>query len=181
MRLTVLPDPAAVSLFFCSGVMRMRVVVLGIGNVLMSDEGIGVHAVEALQQRYQLPDNVEVVDGGTTGMELLPDLHGAEQLIVVDAVRVGQPPATVVRMEGDEVPEFFKTKLSPHQVGLCDVLAALRFSGGAPERVVLIGVQPVSLEMKMELSPEVAERMDHILELLTGELAAIGSPARLRV
>lgn len=158
----------------------MRVVVLGIGNILMSDEGIGVHAVEALQQRYRLPDNVEVVDGGTTGMELLPDLQGAQHLIVVDAVRVGVPPATVVRMEGDEVPAFFKTKISPHQVGLSDVLAALRFSGGAPDHVVLIGVQPVSLEMAMELSPQVAARMDEVLALVTAELATIGVPAQAR-
>ncbi|PKU23111.1 HyaD/HybD family hydrogenase maturation endopeptidase [Telmatospirillum siberiense] len=159
----------------------MRVVILGIGNILMSDEGIGVHAVEALQQRFLLPDNVEVVDGGTTGMELLPDLQGAHDLIVIDAVRVGAAPGSVVRLEGEEVPAFFKTKLSPHQVGLCDVLAALRFSGGAPERVVLIGVQPVSLEMAMELSPDVAAKMDRVLELVTEELAAIGSPARARV
>ncbi len=158
----------------------MRVVVLGIGNILMSDEGVGVHAVEALQQRFTLPDNVEVVDGGTTGMELLPDLQGARHLIVVDAVRVGAPPATVVRLEGEEVPAFFKTKLSPHQVGLCDVLAALRFSGGAPDRVVLIGVQPVSLDMAMQLSPEVAACLDRVLELVVAELAAIGSPAQAR-
>lgn len=159
----------------------MRVVILGIGNILMSDEGIGVHAVEALQQRFLLPDNVDVVDGGTTGMELLPDLQGAQHLIVVDAVRVGVAPGTVVRLEGDEVPAFFKTKLSPHQVGLSDVLAALRFSGGEPERVVLIGVQPVSLDMAMELSPEVAAKMDRVLELVTAELATIGAPAQAKV
>jgi hydrogenase maturation protease len=159
----------------------MRVVVLGIGNVLMSDEGIGVHAVEALQQRFVLPDNVEVVDGGTTGMELFPDLQGAQHLIVVDAVRVGEPPGTVVRLEGDEVPAFFKTKISPHQVGLSDVLAALRFSGGAPDHVVLIGVQPVSLELSMELSPQVAALIDQVLGMVTHELAAIGFPAVARV
>jgi hydrogenase maturation protease len=158
----------------------MRVVVLGIGNLLMSDEGIGVHAVEALQRRFVLPDIVEVVDGGTTGMELLPDLQGAGHLIVIDAVRVGKPPGSVVRLEGDAVPAFFKTKLSPHQVGLSDVLAALRFSGSAPEHVVLIGVQPVSLDLKMELSPEVAARLDQVLDLVTAELAAIGCPAQVR-
>ncbi|MTJ84362.1 MAG: HyaD/HybD family hydrogenase maturation endopeptidase [Telmatospirillum sp.] len=155
----------------------MRVVVLGIGNMLMTDEGIGVHAVEALQRRFILPDAVAVVDGGTTGMELLPDLENADHLIVIDAVRVGKPPATVVRLEGDDVPAFFKTKLSPHQVGLSDVLAALRFSGQAPRHVVLIGVQPVSLEMGMELSPDVARRLDEVLDLVSAELATIGVPA----
>ena len=159
----------------------MRVVVLGVGNVLMSDEGVGVHAVDALQQRYVLADGVEVVDGGTTGMELLPELQGADRLIVVDAVRVGRPPASVVRLEGDEVPAFFKTKLSPHQVGLSDILAALRFSGKAPEQVVLIGVEPLSLDLAMELSPQVAACMDQVLALVTAELAAFGRPAQLRV
>ncbi len=158
----------------------MRVVVLGIGNVLMSDEGVGVHAVEALERRFILPKDVEVVDGGTTGMELLPDLEDAEQLIVIDAVRVGKPPASVVRLTGDDVPAFFKTKLSPHQIGLCDVLAALRFSGKEPGRVVLIRVQPVALELNMSLSPQVAARLDEVVDLVAAELSSIGRPAVAR-
>jgi hydrogenase maturation protease len=152
----------------------MRVVILGIGNVLMSDEGVGVHAVTALQDRFRLPDGIAIVDGGTTGMELLPDLEDVDHAIVIDAVRVGQPPATIVRLAGDDVPAFFKTKLSPHQVGLCDVLAALRFSGHAPGRVVLIGVQPDSLAMGMELSPAVAGRIEAVLDLVVAELDALG-------
>ena len=155
----------------------MRVVVLGVGNVLMADEGVGVHAVERLQSRFRLAEDIEVVDGGTTGMELLPMLHGADQLIIVDAVRVGKPPGSVVRLEGDEVPAFFKTKLSPHQIGVSDMLAALKFGGGAPARVVMIGVQPVSLELSMDLSPEVAARLDEVVGLVCDELAALGRPA----
>ena len=158
----------------------MRVVVLGIGNMLLSDEGVGVHAVEALQKTFMLADDVEVVDGGTTGMELLPMLHGTDHLIVVDAVRVGKPPATVIRLVDDEVPAFFKTKLSPHQVGLSDVLAALRFGGGGPGHVVLIGVQPVSLDLSMELSPAVAACLPEVLDLVVEELRAIGRPATRR-
>jgi len=154
----------------------VRVVVLGVGNVLMADEGVGVHAVERLQSRFRLPEDIEVVDGGTTGMELLPMLHGADQLIIVDAVRVGQPPGSIVRLEGDEVPAFFKTKLSPHQIGVSDMLAALQFGGGAPGRVVMIGVQPVSLELSMELSPPVAARLDEVVGLVCDELTAMGRP-----
>lgn len=159
----------------------MRVVVLGIGNVLMSDEGIGVHAIEALEARYDLPAEVEVIDGGTCGMELLPDLQGSDHLIVVDAVRAGQPEAGIVRLEGDDVPAFFKTKLSPHQVGLSDVMAALRFGGGEPGHVVLIGVKPVVLELSMELSPAVAARVDEVVGMVVSELAAIGMAARVKV
>lgn len=158
----------------------MRVVVLGIGNSLMSDEGVGVHALAALEQRYEFADDVDLVDGGTTGMELLPDLEDADHLIVVDAVRVGKPPASVVRMSDEEVPAFFKTKLSPHQIGLSDVLAALRFSGREPGRVVLIGVQPVSMDLNMSLTPEVAARLDEVIGLVVAELAAIGLAPKAR-
>ncbi len=152
----------------------MRVVVLGIGNLLMSDEGVGVHAAWALQEAFVLPSEVEVVDGGTTGMELLPELEDLDHLIVIDAVRLGKPPGTVARLVGDDVPAFFKTKLSPHQVGLSDILATLRFAGRSPGRIVLIGIEPASLEMGMALSAAVAPRVDEVVALLVGELTAIG-------
>jgi hydrogenase maturation protease len=157
-----------------------KAIVLGIGNVLLSDEGVGVHAVKALVQQYNLGKDVEVVDGGTTGMELLPDLEGADHLVVIDAIRAGQPRASVVRLEGDQVPAFFKTKISPHQVGLSDVLAALAFKGHAPAHVVLIGVQPVTLSLGMNLSPEVNARLDDVLTLVVRELATCGHPATAR-
>ncbi len=148
----------------------MRIVVLGIGNVLLSDEGVGVHAVEALQARYRLPDSVDVVDGGTAGMELIRHVGGADCLIVVDCVRVGQPPGSVVVLQDDEIGAFFKTKLSPHQVGLSDLLATAALLGEKPGRVVLVGVQPVSLETAMQLSPEVEGRMDAVLDAVVAEL-----------
>ena len=104
----------------------MRIVVLGVGNILLSDEGVGVRTVQKLEEDYLIPDGVEVIDGGTTGMEMLDDLGHADHLIIVDAMRSGKPPATITRLAGAEVPVFFRTKLSPHQVGLSDVLATLR-------------------------------------------------------
>jgi hydrogenase maturation protease len=158
----------------------MRVVVLGIGNSLMSDEGFGVHAIEALEKRYQMAEGVEVVDGGTTGMELFPELQGADHLVVVDAVRAGQPEGGIVRLTGDDVPAFFKTKLSPHQIGLSDILAALRFAGFSPQSIVLIGVKPVSLDLCMELTPQVAACIDPVVAMVADELTALGVPPRLR-
>ncbi len=125
----------------------MRVAILGVGNTLMSDEGIGVHAIDALVERYDFPAEVEIVDGGTTGMELLPELEGLDHLIVVDAVRVGKPGGSIVRLAGEEVPVFFKTKISPHQIGLSDIFATLRFKGNPPKEIVIIGVQPESLDL----------------------------------
>ncbi len=152
-----------------------RTVVLGIGNVLLSDEGVGVHAIKVLAQRYEQSNQVEFVDGGTAGMELLPLLEGAHHLIVVDAIRCGQPPASIVRLEGEQVPAYFKTKLSPHQIGLSDVLAALAFKGTVPGQVVLVGVQPVKLSLGMELSPEVSVRLEEVVSMVETELAKLQS------
>ena len=157
-----------------------RVLVLGAGNILLSDEGIGVRVVEALQQRYRVPEEVEVLDGGTCGMDLLDVIAGRDRLILVDAVDTGSPPGTVVRLEDDQIPAVFRTRSSPHQLGLPDVLALLRLLEAAPARVTVIGVQPASLDIGLELTPPIAERLDVLVEMVAGELAAIGLPASRR-
>jgi len=154
----------------------MRIIVLGVGNTLLSDEGVGVRAIERLAQDYRLPPEVEIIDGGTTGMEMLEDLSGTDHLLIVDAVRSGKPPATMVRIAGDDVPVFFKTKLSPHQIGLSDVLATLAFMGEAPGTVTVIGVEPVSLGTSMALSPEVEAILPRVVDQLVAELRLIGVP-----
>lgn len=159
----------------------MRIVVLGVGNILLSDEGVGVRAIERLQQEYELPPEVVIVDGGTTGMEMLEDLSNADHIVIIDAVRAGRPPASILRLADDEVPVFFRTKLSPHQIGLSDVLATLAFIGEAPGGVTVIGVEPVSLATGMELSPEVEMRMPDLMELLVTELRELGVPVRSRL
>lgn len=158
----------------------MRVVVLGIGNILLTDEGVGVRVVERLERDYRLPEAVEVIDGGTCGMEMLEQLEDLDALIVVDCVRFGQPPATPVLLKGDDVPVFFKTKLSPHQVSLSDVLASLEFTNRAPKRTVIVGMQPASMELGMDLSPAVAARVDELLAMTLAELRAIGITAEPR-
>ena len=158
----------------------MRVVVLGIGNILLSDEGVGVRVIERLDQRWRLPPEVEVIDGGTCGMEMLEQLEDLDALIVVDCVRFGQPPATPVLLKGDDVPVFFKTKLSPHQVSLSDVLASLEFTNRAPRHTVIIGMQPASMELGMELTPAVAAGVDELLAMALAELRAIGIEAEPR-
>ena len=94
----------------------MRIVVLGVGNILLSDEGIGVRAVEELDRRYRLPPEVVLLDGGTSGMELLDDLARCDLLVMADCVRAGNPPGTLLRLKDEEIPALFRTKLSPHQV-----------------------------------------------------------------
>ena len=155
-----------------------RVLVLGAGNILLSDEGIGVRVVEALQQRYRFPEEVEVLDGGTCGMDLLDVIAGRDHLILVDAVDTGSPPGTVVRLGDDQIPAVFRTRSSPHQLGLQEVLALLRLLDAAPARVTVIGVQPASLDIGLELTPRIAQRLDGLVEMVADELAAIGLPPR---
>jgi hydrogenase maturation protease len=108
----------------------MGILVLGLGNILLKDEGFGVRVAEAVLDRYILPAGVEVIDGGTSAMDLLDAIAGCEHLIVADAVRASRPPASLVRLTGEQVPAYFRTKISPHQVGLSDVLATLSSPGG---------------------------------------------------
>ena len=152
----------------------MRVVVLGVGNILLSDEGLGVRAVERLSRAYSLPLEVAVIDGGTSGMELLEDLEGIDALIMVDAIRAGEPAATPIRLTGEALPVFFRTKLSPHQVGLCDVLASLELLGRSPRHISILGLQPQSLALGMELSREVEDGMPALLGMIVSELALLG-------
>lgn len=151
-----------------------RVVVLGAGNVLLSDEGLGVRAIERLPLAYALPPEVEIIDGGTCSMEMLEDLERLDALIMVDAIRSGEAPGTLLRLSGDAVPVFFRTKLSPHQIGLCDVLATLELLGRAPKYTAILGVEPQSLALGMELSPAVEAAMPTLLRMVVDELAGLG-------
>lgn len=142
----------------------MRVVVLGLGNILLRDEGVGVRVVEALAERYALPPEIEVVDGGTAGMELLNVIAGCDHLLICDAIKDDAPPGTVIKLADAEVPALFQTRFSPHQLGLADVLATLTLSDEAPRAVTLIGIVPLDMELGIELSPEVGAVMGRRLK-----------------
>ncbi|RMF43211.1 MAG: HyaD/HybD family hydrogenase maturation endopeptidase [Deltaproteobacteria bacterium] len=158
----------------------MQVLVLGIGNSLMSDDGFGIRVVEQLQRRYRFPDNVRVLDGGTLGLDLLPHLEGVEKLLIVDAVDMKSEPGTVFRLEGEEVPRAFANKLSVHQMGVQDLLAVAELQGYCPPELVFWGVQPGSIEMEMELSPAVRPAVDQVADKVAAELAAWGcAPEKL--
>jgi hydrogenase maturation protease len=157
-----------------------RVVVLGVGNILQTDEGAGPHAVDELNRRFELPPGTTAIDGGTSAMELLDDMAGADLLLIVDAVSSGRPPGSVVRLIGEEVPMFFTTKLSPHQVGIADVLATLALTEDSPKETMIIGIEPASLMLGMELSPAVEAAMPRVIDQVIGELRRVGVEVRLR-
>jgi hydrogenase maturation protease len=145
--------------------------VLGLGNTIMSDDGIGPKVIEQLQQNAGLPEGVVLLDGGTLGLDLLPHLEGVQRLIIVDAVEIGQLAGTCVRLAGDDVPMALETKLSPHQMGMKDLLAVARLMGQLPDEIVLIGVQPACLEMDTELTPPVAAALPILVAMVQTELA----------
>lgn len=151
-----------------------KILVLGIGNLVMSDDGVGVKVVHKLQRDYQFDDSVEIMDGGTLGLDLLPKLEGIDGLILVDAVETGMAPGTCIRMSGEELPIALETKVSPHQMGLKDLLSVAELMGHAPREMVLIGVQPGSIEMDTELTPEVEATVDILVQNILIELKKFG-------
>lgn len=153
-----------------------RILVLGIGNVLWADEGFGVRAAEELARRWHLPERVTVMDGGTQGLYLLPHLEAADVLIVFDAVDYGLVPGTMKIVRDAEVPAFMGAKkMSLHQTGFQDVIATAALCGVCPEKLLLIGVQPVELEdYGGGLRPAVAARIEPAIEIALEELRALG-------
>lgn len=156
------------------GGTKSAILVLGIGNLVMSDDGVGVRVVHELQRSYRFPENVRVVDGGTLGLDLLPMLEEATHLILVDAVETGEKPGSLVRLTGRELPIAMQTKLSPHQMGLKDLLAVSELMGHSPGEMVLIGVQPGSVEMGAELTAEVEAMLEEVTAKVLFELSCFG-------
>ncbi len=157
-----------------------KILVIGMGNVLMQDEGVGVRAVEELEHRYHIPPGVTLVDGGTTGMELFEPMRACDCLVVADAVNAKVPPGSLLRIANDEINAFFRTKLSNHQLGLSDLLALLSLKGEAPEHIAIIGMVPHSLHNKLGLTPEASEGLAAMVMMLVDELASLGVELRPR-
>lgn len=144
------------------------VVVLGIGNILVQDEGLGVHAVRALMER-DLPAGVEVIDGGTLGIELLPIVEDAQSLILIDAARFAGSPGEIRALRGDELTGSYGGHVSPHQAGAADLIAVARLTGTLPERCTLFGIQPVTTGFGLELSPTVSTALPALIEAVLAE------------
>ncbi len=145
--------------------MGKAVTVLGVGNLLRTDEGVGVHALRALGRRHRedMPD-VEFLDGGTLGLNLLPFIEDAASLLVLDAVDSNAPPGSIIELGGDSIPQFAGIKLSEHQVTLQEVLGLARIRGRFPRRMMLIGMQPADLATGDTLSPVAAAALPEMLE-----------------
>ena len=151
-----------------------HVLILGLGNPLLGDDGIGVRVVEELKG-LELPAGVTVAEGGTAGLGLIGLMEGYQRVIIVDAVDMGYPPGRVVKFTPLEA-QFgvVEGPLSLHQIGLGEVLAIVAALEIAPAELVIIGVQPSRIEMGVGLSPEVRGATSGIIELILNELDAMG-------
>ena len=151
-----------------------RITVLGVGNLLFRDEGVGVRVVERLLQRYDFPENVSVVDGGVLGLGLLSVVAETDHLIVVDAIRNHGRPGTLYRLEGEEVPKRLYAKNSLHQVDLLETLCVCPALDHEPETVIL-GVEPEDIEtVSLELSTPVAEAIEPLIQAVFQEFERLG-------
>ena len=158
--------------------MTSKTLVLGIGNILLGDDGVGVWVAERLRRQFRFPESVTIIEGGTLGLDLLPQLDGVARLLIVDAVRHGRAPGELVRLEGREVPAVLAQKISPHQVGVQDLLAAAQLMNLEFSNLVLWGVEPESLEPGTGFSSSIGESLPVLVTNVLAELARWGSPGR---
>jgi hydrogenase maturation protease len=143
--------------------------VLGIGNVVHSDDGVGIHAIDRLRRHEHLPPGVKLVDGGTHGLGLISHISGFQRLLVIDAIDAGQEPGSLIRLEGAGL-EKLPGKPSVHQLGLADLMIAMQLLGERPAEVVVIGVQPQSTDWSVELTEPVRASLGALLETVIAQL-----------
>jgi hydrogenase maturation protease len=158
----------------------MSILVLGLGNTIMTDDGFGVEVVTTLSSRYHFQGSVKILDGGTLGLDLLPHLEEIESLLIIDALDMRDEPGKIFRIEGDEVPRAFASKLSVHQMGLQDLLAVSELQGHVPRNLVVWGVQPECIEMGTELTATVARAVEPLATKVLEELRGWGVQYEMR-
>jgi len=150
-----------------------RNLILGVGNLLLTDEGVGIHAVRRLLERGDLPEEIQIVDGGTAGLALMVYLEDVDCLVIVDAMETGGPPGTLVRLSGNQIPAYMALKVSPHEITLPDFLAAAKLRDLYPREVIVWGVQPESMEVGIDLSPALAARLDELVDHVVAEFQPV--------
>ena len=159
---------------------RTPLLVLGLGNVLLADDGVGSAAVTEIRDRYEPYPGARVLDGGTLGLSLRPYLDEADIVILVDAIRGDAPPGSFIRLDGDDVAPAVATRLSPHQIGVADMLDGARWLNRYPARVILLGLVPESIELAVGLTPNVARALPDLVARIVDESAALGFPFRAK-
>ena len=162
--------------------IKDRIVVLGVGNILLKDEGVGVRVIEKLQGQYTLPENVRVVDGGTQGLWLLSTIQEADHLIVVDAVLGGDEPGTIYRLTKDDLPKGLRVKQSAHDSDLVEALNLCALLEVEPKSVVVVGIEPADIQpFGVDLTEKIAAKVDELVLRVLDELKALGVESQKKV
>ncbi len=153
---------------------NIGVIVLGLGNVLLADDGLGAAAIARIERDYRTPPGVRFEDGGTLGLSLLGLIADSDRVILVDAVRADAPPGTLVRLDGADVAEAVWNRLSPHQVGVADLLEAARLIDFYPSAVTLLGLVPEVIDLAVVRSNAVDNGLDELVAAIVGEVQSLG-------
>jgi len=157
-----------------------HIMVLGVGNLLFTDEGLGIHVIERLQEEYEFPEHVSVEDGGVLGIHLLGVISDADHLIVVDAIRNGGEPGTLYRLAGDDIPKRVRAKNSLHQVDLLEALTLCQALDKVPETVI-VGVEPEDIEsLGIQPTPRIQGKIRELMDMVLMELDHLGVTVRAK-
>jgi len=152
----------------------MKIAIIGIGNILLKDEGVGVKVVQELMDDYSFPPNVQLIDGGTLGPHLLNHIKGFAEIIVIDAVQGGEEPGTLYKFLLDQIPLEVTAKLSTHQMGVLEVFNQAKLLGERP-KVTIVGIEPEDISpWGMELSPIIKEKIPALIDMTLNELEQLG-------
>jgi len=149
---------------------QSKIAVLGIGNLIMQDEGVGIHVIRKLENEYTFQPEIELIDGGTSGSELYGFFEDNDKMIIVDAVNFSEEPGFIGTIEKDDILKRLNTKLSMHNLGLTDVLSHVKLLDIEPSEIFLVGIQPAVIELHDELSDVISKRVDRILEVVCMKL-----------
>jgi hydrogenase maturation protease len=153
---------------------RFKVVILGVGNILLKDEGVGVRVVEALRREYRFPREVKLIDGATSGPDLLPFIRATEHLIIVDALRTRRQPGTVFKLTAAELSPQTPATTSLHQIGLWQVLRIAYLLDGRLPSTTIVGVEPQDAShWGLELTDLISSRIPLLIELVLAEIKAL--------
>ncbi|HEX4077132.1 MAG TPA: HyaD/HybD family hydrogenase maturation endopeptidase [Candidatus Acidoferrales bacterium] len=153
--------------------MSSDTVVIGVGNTILSDDGVGVHAARLLQNDPRVPGGIAILDGGTIGLELVPYACDASRVLLLDAMNSGGPPGTFARITGQDLLAT-KTGWSAHQLGVADLIAALALVSSRPQEIVVLGVQPANTDWGTSLSPAVEAALMPLVDAAVAQLEAWG-------
>jgi hydrogenase maturation protease len=153
---------------------KSNVLLIGLGNILLRDEGVGVHVIHVLKERYHFNPFIEIIDGGTLGLDLLPLLEERDKILFIDAIDFGKEPGHLGEIQGEEISSAFQTKLCVHHIGLPDLLLAAKWMDMDPTKICLIGIQPESMDMGLEMTELIKGKRQELVDRTIARLETWG-------